>query len=189
MIKTAILLSLFLLAPAALAQGMERRGEVFGSLGGGKAYEDEGLRGNGLTIGGGVGYRLTPRVGIEAQINGMSYERNFSSGVRFEGTVVLTTANLLYHFSTSRVQPYVFGGIGHSYDRRDSQFPGDSLPFKGTAQGFAINFGAGVKIFLNKKYSLRPEWAFGGGTNEGVGTGFEQSIALGRASVAFTYHF
>lgn len=176
-------MSLLLLAPATLAQGMERRAEVFGSLGGGKAYEDEGLRGNGLTIGGGVGYRLTPRVGIEAQVNGMHYRRDFRSGVRFEGTVVLTTANLLYHFSTSRVQPYVFGGIGHSYDRRNSQFPGAPFLPQQTANGYAINFGVGVKIFLNKKYSLRPEWAFGGGTS------FEQSIALGRASLAFTYHW
>jgi hypothetical protein len=189
MIKTAILMTLLLLAPAALAQDMERRAEVFGSLGGGRVYEDEGVRGNGLEIGGGVGYRITPRFSVEGQVSGVSYKRDFRSGVRFEGTAVFVTGDVLFHFSTSKVQPYALFGMGLSHDKRRSQFPGVEFSPQPTVNGLAMRFGAGVKIFLNKKYSLRPEFGFAAGSNEGTNQNFEQFIAVGRASLAFTYHW
>jgi opacity protein-like surface antigen len=187
MIKTVILMSFLLIAPAVLAQNYDSRGEVFGSLGGGKIYDDEGSLGKGLDIGGGVGFRITPKVGVEGQVNRIDYERNFFSGVRFAGTAVFTTANLLYHFSTAKVQPYVVGGVGFVHHENRSRFPeADFLP-KRTANGFATNFGAGLKIFLNKKLSLRPEFrVFLGDT---AGSGVEPPFSLGRASVALSYHW
>jgi opacity protein-like surface antigen len=187
MIKTAILMGLLLLAPAALAQDLERRGEVFGSLGGGKVYDDEGSLGKGFDIGGGVGFRLTPKVGIEGQVNRIDYERNFASGVRFAGTAVFTTANLLYHFSTSKVQPYVVGGVGFMHHENRSRFPENEVLPKRTANSFATSFGGGVKIFLNQKFSVRPEVrVFLGDT---AGSGVEPPFSLGRASLGFTYHW
>lgn len=187
MIRTAILMSLLLLAPAASAQDRERRGEVFGSIGGGKAYDDEGSIGKGLDIGGGVAFRLTPKFAIEAEVNRMEYERNFSSGVRFAGNAVFTTANLLYHFSTSKAQPYVIGGVGFVHHENRSRFPEDGILPKRTTNGFAQNFGAGVKLFVNEKFSIRPEVrVFLGDT---AGSGVEPPFSVGRASVAFTYHW
>jgi opacity protein-like surface antigen len=185
--KLYILLGILLLAPAALAQNQERRGEVFGSLGGAKAYDDEGSIGKGLDIAGGVGFRLTPKVGIEAQVNHFDYERNFASGVRFAGTAVFTTANLLYHFSTSKAQPYVVGGVGFVHHENRTRFPGIEFPGERTTNGFASNFGAGVKIFLNQKISIRPEFrVFIGDT---AGSGVEPPFSVGRASVAVAYHW
>jgi hypothetical protein len=187
MIKTAILMGLLLLAPAALAQDMERRGEVFGSLGGGKAYDDEGSLGKGLDMGGGVGIRLTPNIGIEGQVNRIDYERNLFSGARFAGSAVFSTANLLYHFSKSKAQPYVVGGFGFVHHENRSRFPGDEVLAKRTSNGFATNFGAGVKLFLNKKFSIRPEFRVF--LADAAGSGVEPPFSIGRASVAFTYHW
>jgi opacity protein-like surface antigen len=187
MVKTVILMSFLLIAPATLAQSYDSRGEVFGSIGGGKIYDDEGSLGKGLDIGGGVGFRITPKVGIEGQVNRIDYERNFFSGVRFAGTAVFTTANLLYHFSTEKVQPYLVGGVGFVHHENRSRFPEDNVLPKRTTNGLATNFGAGVKIFLNKKFSVRPEFRiFLGDT---AGSGVEPPFSLGRASVAFSYHW
>jgi opacity protein-like surface antigen len=187
MIKNLNLLCFLLLAPTVLAQNYASRGEVFGSIGGGKTYDDEGSLGSGFDVGGGVGFRLTPRFGVEGQINRLDYKRDFSSGVRFEGTALFTTANVLYHFTTSQAQPYVIGGLGFVHHENRSRFPGDnSLPTR-TSNGFAKNFGAGVKIFLNKKFSLRPEFrVFLGDT---AGSGVEPPFSVGRGSVAFSYHW
>jgi opacity protein-like surface antigen len=187
MMKTALLFTLLFLAPTVLAQDYTSRGEVFGSIGGGKTYDDEGSLGKGLDIGGGVGFRLTPRFGVEGQVNRIDYQRDFDSGVRFEGTAVFTTANVVYHFSTSRAQPYVVGGVGFVHHENRSQFPGDDFLPKRTANGFATNFGAGVKIFLSKNFSLRPEVRVLIGKPEG--NGVEQPFSVGRASLAFSYHW
>lgn len=187
MIKTALLFSFLFIAPTVLGQNFASRGEVFGSIGGGKAYDDEGSLGKGLDIGGGAGFRLTPRLGLEGHVNRIEYKRDFSSGVRFEGTAVFTTANLLYHFSTSRAQPYVVGGVGFVHLENRSRFPEDDFLPKRTANGFATNFGGGVKIFLSKNFSLRPEVRVFIGDTEG--SGVEQPFSVGRASVALSYHW
>lgn len=180
-------MSFLFFAPTVLGQNYAPRGEVFGHLGGGKTYDDEGSLGNGFDIGGGVGFRLTPKFGVEGQVNRIAYKRDFSSGVRFAGTAVFTTANVLYHFSRSQAQPYVVGGVGFVHHENRSRFPEDSFLPKRTSNGFAKNFGAGVKIFLSKNFSLRPEFrVFLGDT---AGSNVEPPFSVGRASVAVSYHW
>jgi opacity protein-like surface antigen len=187
--KALIIIAFLLFVPASLAQSDAPRGEVFGSIGGGKVYDDEGKIGSGVDFGGGVGYRITPKFGIEGQVNAINFKREFFSGVRFEGTAVFTTVNVLYHFSKSKVQPYVLAGYGVSHHRNRSQFPGEPNLPQQTATGLAQNYGAGVKIYLSKTISLRPEVGVFIGSNEGIGTGIEPPISVGRASIAFTYHW
>ena len=52
--------------------------EVFGNIGVGKTYDDEGSLGKGINGGGGIGYRLTDRFGVEAEVNGFRTKRVFS---------------------------------------------------------------------------------------------------------------
>lgn len=180
-------MSFLLIAPAVPAQNHDARAEVFGSIGGGKVYDDEGSLGKGLDIGGGIGFRLTSKLHIEGQVNGIDYERNFASGVRFAGTAIFTTANLRYHFSTAKVQPFIVGGVGFVHHENRSRFLEDNFPTKRTTNGLATNFGGGVEIFLNKKFSIKPEFRiFLGDT---AGSGVEPPFTVGRGSVAFSYHW
>ena len=55
------------------------RAEVFGAIGVGKTGDDEGGLGSGINGGGGIGYRIVRRLGVEAEINGFRTKRTFSS--------------------------------------------------------------------------------------------------------------
>jgi opacity protein-like surface antigen len=187
MMKSVIFLSLLLIAPTVCAQNYTPRGEIFGSVGGGKAYDDEGSIGKGVDFGGGIGYRLTPRFGIEGQVNRISYNRDLPLSARFEGTAVFTTANVLYHFTTSKAQPYVIGGLGFVHHENRARFAEESTTFIRSTNGIATNFGAGVKIFLSKKFSLRPEFrVFIADTK---GSGVEPPFSVWRGSIGFSYHW
>ena len=178
---------LFLLALVASAQTPATRGEVFGSLGGGKAFDDEGGLGGGLDVGGGAGFRITPRFAIEGQVNRIHHRRDFSSGVRFEGIALFTTASLVYHFSESKAQPYVLAGLGVVNFENRSRFPEDGPLPERKSTGFATNFGGGAKLFLNRRVSLRPEFRlFFGDT---AGSGVEPRYCVLRGSVAISYHW
>jgi opacity protein-like surface antigen len=181
------LFCMVILTASALAQTPASRGEVFGSVGGGKAFDDEGGLGSGVDVGGGVGFRITPRFAVEGQVNRIHHKRDFSSGVRFEGIALFTTASVLYHFSDEKAQPYVLAGLGFvNYENR-SRFPEDTVLPKRTSTGFATNFGTGVKLFLNQRVSIRPEFrVFFGDT---AGSGVEPRFCTLRGSVAVSYHW
>ena len=184
-----ILIAIFLVLPAtAFAQDYRAKYEVFGSAGYGVTYDDEGGVGGGLDIGAGFGVRATRKLGFEGSVNRISHLREFAvSGVRFDGTSVFACANALYHFSDSKVQPYVIGGIGvlHHQDR-SSGFGLSGSPL--SASGFAYNFGAGVKVFLSKHVSLRPEFrVFIGDLGKGGGT--EPPVSAARGAVGLGYHW
>src|SRR5215211_3225360 len=104
-----LIICLLAFAPAVFAQDFTPKGEVFGNVGAGKAYDDEGGIGNGLDFGGGIGYRITPKFGVEGYVNSIRHKREFGNGVVFEGTGTFVSANAIYHFSTAKVQPYVIG--------------------------------------------------------------------------------
>jgi len=182
-----LIICFFLTVPTAFAQTASPRGEVFGSVGGGRAYDDEGNIGSGIDFGGGVGFRITPKFGIEGQVNRMIYERGFSSGVLFKGSAVFTTANVIYHFSKEQAQPYVIAGVGFVHHENRSQFPVEPFTIKGSTNGFAFDFGAGIRIFINKQFSLRPEFRVFIG--DAAGSGVESPFSVMRGSLAFSYHW
>ena len=184
-----LLVAVFLLTPAtALAQDYHPKYEVFGSAGYGATYDDEGGIGRGLDLGAGFGVRAIGKLGFEGSVNRISHLRDFAfSGVRFEGTGVFACANALYHFSDSKAQPYVIGGIGLLHHEDRSSGLGPARPPL-SASGFAYNFGAGVKVFVSKHVSVRPDFrVFIGDLRQSAGT--EPPFSLLRGSVGIGYHW
>jgi hypothetical protein len=184
-----ILVTIFLFLPsAAAAQEYDSRWEVFGTLGYGGTWDDEGGIGRGLDVGGGLGLRATRKLGFEGSINRVKHVREFdSSPVRFEGTAVFASANALYHFSESRAQPFVTGGGGAFWhEDRSSGLGPPRAPLE--AGGFVFNFGGGVKVFLGKHVSLRPEFRIFIG-DPGGGGGVEPPFSLMRGSIGVSYHW
>jgi hypothetical protein len=107
----------------------------------------------------GVGGRLHKRFGAEFLGRRIHLDNNKVS-YPFESTVWLFGGNLLYHFSDSKVQPYIFGGGAFLDYHRTSGAP--SLPgeFITDENSFAFNFGGGARAFLSRNIALRPQVSF-----------------------------
>jgi opacity protein-like surface antigen len=178
---------LFLIVPALCAQDYTKKGELYGQIGLGVTYDDEGRIGNGFAAGGGVGYRFTPRLGAEFDINAFRHERNVAAGqILFRGAGQFFTGNLVFHFKTGRVQPYVLAGAGGLlYDNQS--FLGPAKPPQ-TRFGFAGDFGSGVKFFVNEHWSIRPEVRYYTGANPRFGA-IEGPVSNLRVSVGVGYHW
>ena len=88
------------------------------------------------------------------------------------------TANVLYHFLSGRVQPYVLIGAGGWHE------PGDSSPPSGSGYRsrnlLLANAGGGLRIVFNDRWSIRPEYR---GFDVRYGDNFE------RFAVLLGYHF
>jgi len=136
------------------AQNYTRRAEVYGLIGAGVTYDDEGSIGNGIAGGGGIGYRFTKRLGAEFDFNAFHHQRNFSLG-RLTGSGQFYTGNLIFHFTTGRAQPFILVGAGGLHSRLESPFSGILVARESSE--FAGDFGAGVKIFVGERWSIRPE--------------------------------
>lgn len=156
------ILLLLLLALPLSAQQIPRA-DVFGTIGIGKVYDDEGSLGSGLAGGGGVGYRLRKRLGVEAEVNAFRSERDFGQVVapfRFSGFQVM--GNALAHFGPRRAQFYLLGGAGVMGVRNRNRDVSDTK--------FGIGFGVGMKIFASEHIYIRPDLRiFGRGGSNLVG--------------------
>ena len=185
----AIIFAVLILLPSAIfAQEYDSKGEAFINFGRGVTYDDEGSLGSGFNVGGGIGYHLTRKLKIEAEVNRIPFEREFSSGVRTEGTSVFVNANAVYHFSDSRARPYVIGGVGLLHYKNRSDFSAETPPDRSTSNGFAYNFGGGIKGYLTKKLSIRPEVRlYSGNLNRLVRT--EPPLRILQVSVGFGYNW
>ena len=138
--------------PAALACAqISRPTEAYGHAGWGSAWDDEGSIGSGISAGLNIGHRLTPKVAVEGDFNYFRHKREFSFAT-WKGTGAVLTGNLVYHFTSGRVQPYVLVGAGLMMYNPDLTLETDS------STGWAWGFGAGVKGFLTERVSIRPEW-------------------------------
>lgn len=170
------------------AQEYRYRSEIFGTLGYGRASDDEGSLGSGLNGGGGFGFRVSPKFGLELDVNGFRHERKTSPGLLFRGSGVFVTGNALYHFGSGlgRAQPYVVVGAGVLHKRNTSSFD-ESPPLDVSGRGFAMNAGTGVKIFVNRRFSLRPEFRFFWGGAGGLPV-VESPFSILRASLGVAYH-
>lgn len=178
-------LPLLLLLAASLPAQNRGRHEIFGHAGFNKAYDDEGSVGGGLSGGGSFGYRLTPRLAVEIDINALQHERDIAGpDLTFRGNAAFVTGNLAYHFSDSRIQPYVIGGTGFSRYQARGSFENQLVRF--TENGLAINAGGGIKGYITDHIVLRPEIRYySGGTGDIPGLdGFVHSL---RVSVGLGY--
>ncbi len=183
------------------AQNYAYKGEVFGSAAYGRLVRVEDLpQGDGANLGGGAGLRLASTIGIELEFNRMinlklrpapcpTLECVGSAliGVR---SAIIFSANGLYHFSVSRVQPYVVGGIGVlRTERADSLSVGSGTratisQIERRDNGLSISFGAGLKVFVTHKISLRPEFRLYTSSIRS-----RENLNLLRASIGFGYHW
>lgn len=170
---------LALLLLAAPLFGQQRKADVFGMIGTGAVYDDEGSLGRGVTGAGGIGYRLRKRLGVEAEVNVFQSKRDFGQIVppfRHSGLHVM--ANALAHFGPSRAQFYLLGGVGLLHVRNKTRNLSDS--------GFNIGLGFGMKIFATEHVYIRPDFRiFGGGTRQAV----ESPFSMLRIGVGVGYSF
>ncbi|MCI0489223.1 MAG: outer membrane beta-barrel protein [Blastocatellia bacterium] len=188
MVKAILLSIIFLLPAAVMAQDTDSRGEVFINVGRGVIFDDEGFLGSGTSIGGGIGFRLISKLGIEGEVKRIPHFREFPSGVQLRGTAVFININAIYHFSDSRIQPYVTGGAGFLHYRNKSRSPFPDEPFRGepTSNSFAFNMGAGLKGFLTDRVSVRPEFKL---LNSNDVTVVSDKLNIFHFSVALALHW
>jgi hypothetical protein len=142
------------------------RADVFGTIGLGKVYDDEGSLGSGPSGGGGIGYRLRKRLGVEGEINAFRSRRDFASSVSpFQHNGVHLMANFLSHFGPPRAQFYLLGGVGLLHVKNVRRGVSDT--------GFNVGFGLGFKFFATEHIYIRPDLRiFGGGTSQAVESPF-----------------
>jgi opacity protein-like surface antigen len=166
-------------------QAQDRRGgdwnyrvEVFGDVARGGFYNGHHNWGKGLDYGGGVGVRP-----FSGRLRGLGFEvRTARLASESDSAVLpakfrssLVAANGVYHFrGRSRAQAYVLGGVGvvsvaYSRSCYECVFNVDPATGKLTpipwtedihATKAGINLGAGLKIAVHRRVSIRPEILF-----------------------------
>jgi opacity protein-like surface antigen len=168
----------------AFCEDLVRR-EVFGAIGIGKTYDDEGSLGSGLNAGGGFGYRLSQRFALEAEVNGFRTRRDFSSSFApFQANGAHVMGSGLLYLSRGRAQAYLLLGAGLLHVHVKNGF--GELPAGQSGNGFAVNLGGGLKIFMRPHFSLRPELRIYSG---GAGGAVEPPFSDIRISLGVGYHW
>jgi len=161
------------------------RNEIFGAVGIGAAYHDEGSLGSGLNGGGGFGYRLSRRFGLEAEVNAFRTTRDYSSLYPpFQASGVHAMGSGLLYLNRGRAQTYLIFGAGLMHVSNATGFAG-AQPGSST-DGLAANVGAGIKIFVTEHLSLRPEFRIYAGNSRGA---VEPPLGVLRLSLGIGYHW
>jgi len=152
-----------------------RKFEAFGTIG--KIFHPDNLD-DAMDYGGGFGFR--PFSTKSTWMRGWELEFNLSIAPANSDLHTQTryTANVIYHFLSGRVQPYALIGAGGYYEPGDSSPPGGSAY---TSQNqFLTNVGGGVRIVVNDRWSIRPEYR---------GFALRDSDNFARVGVFVGYHF
>lgn len=166
-----LVLVILLLGLPVLGQQVPRT-DVFGVIAHGRLYDDEGKLGSGLSGGGGVGYRLRKRLGVEGEVTGFRSERDFGAGREpFRNSGVFVMGNALAHFGPPRAQFYLLGGAGVANVRNRNSGVSES--------GFAINCGAGFKFFASEHIYVRPDFRIYGKSGGALYTLMRIGIGVG----------
>jgi len=160
-------------AGRAAAQDVHRF-EVFGSIGLSSYADLFGPTSTTANFGGGFGVRpfsakhkVAHRLGLEFEIDTES-QKTFTGGLLSPANhsgdrqQTLFLGDVLYHFTDGRAQPYVLANFGVA-----------SSP----SANFAAGLGGGVKIFVARNVSLRPEFRLAGTMDAAVSA--RGSLALG----------
>ena len=133
------------------------RTEVFGSVGWGRWWDNEGAPAGGVNAGGGIGRRLLPQFAIEGEINAFRGTRGYPGPAplyRARGFHLLGNG-LLYVLRRERTQVFVLLGAGWARSTTENNF-GDYHNSR-SGSGFVANAGTGMKIFVSRHVALRPE--------------------------------
>jgi opacity protein-like surface antigen len=165
--------SVFLLLALPLA-AQQRRVDVFGLVGVGATYDDEGSLGKGIAAAGGIGYRLTRRFGVEGEVNAFQSKRDFGQIVPpFQHSGAHVMANALVHFGPQRSQFYLLGGVGLVHVKNKTSDRSDDA--------FNLGFGFGFKFLARERVYIRPDFRiFSGSTNRAAESPFSMlRVAIG----------
>lgn len=163
-IKTAVFISIINIVSVIEipAQGTDYRKEVFGNIGYGKIYDDETNLGGGVGVGGGFGYRFTRRLGVDFEVNSLNHNRD--AGVwEFDGRALTAGAGFQVHFlPESPAQPFIRAGLvwaryEANFESRVAEVP--PIPnISYTQNVFGPEVGGGIRFFIGKRWSVRPEF-------------------------------
>jgi hypothetical protein len=169
------------------AQEYQNRSEVFGSIGYSSVSDDEGSLGGGISGGGGAGLRLTPRFGIEFDVNTLRNRRTTSgNSLEFVGHGFLASGSGLLYLRRGRVQPYLAFGVGVLHYTSDNRFS-DAPRVSRSGTGVAANAGLGTLFFVTPHVSLRPDLRMIAGS-AGSTQVIEGPVML-RTSFGLGYHW
>jgi hypothetical protein len=175
-------------------------GEVFGTVGWGKFMHGDSPLGDGFLLDTGFGIRPFKEtfrgLGFEFHYSHLDFDYNPVTEISKTGTFDAFTGNVLYHFGSSKTQPFVGFGMGVLAADYRERILSEILDAGGNivqsewrssevrASHFAIRFSAGIKIALIEHFSLRPEVLF---LDTTPGKGFNWG-GLG-ATVGAAYHW
>jgi len=107
----------------AHAEGTDPRIAFQGSLGWGQTWSDESRLGGGIGLETSVEFRVLRKLGLQLGVSRYSHDRSFDSNVRFSGESLTFSGDVLYHFSGTRAQPYLLGGVAAVQSRNRTSFP------------------------------------------------------------------
>lgn len=166
-----LLVMIVLNIPAELrAQDYQYKGEVYALAGIGGMLDDETNLGQGLVVGGGVGYRFHRRWGVSFDVSRNEHHRDFGTNLQAEGHAVLVGGSAQFFFRPeTSAQPYLRAGVNYARYRGTFRFKGSTLPGglpvpgiveTGSQAFFGPDFGCGVRLFVTRKLSIRPEVRF-----------------------------
>lgn len=171
-VLTAAVLLAVLTARVAQAQERDPRLALQGSLGWGEAWSDESRLGGGTSLEASVEVRVLRKLGMQFSISRYSHDRTFPypSNVRFSGDSLMFSGDLLYHFSGTRVQPFLLGGVALVRTQNRSSFPvfaydgwllvprqiGEQV-LESSEDGLGLTFGGGVELPLGRSLAIRTE--------------------------------
>lgn len=150
---------LCLIAGRSEGQELDRRLEVFGGAGVTHVGADEGSRGTGATFVGGVGLVVSPRVSIEGEAQQARHERSIAGGP-LKGTSTGVFGDVVLHSAASRTALFVMGSAGVLNSKTTHVYPssaGSTTTVRANDTGFAWGGGAGGRVFITPRVSLRAQ--------------------------------
>ena len=126
----------------------EKNFEAFGTVG--MIFYPTYVADTGMDYGGGFGFR--PFTTKSTWMRGWELQFNLSIAPANSDIHTQTryTANVLYHFLSGRVQPYALIGAGGYYESGGAGYT--------SRNQFLSNAGGGVRILVNDRWSIRPEF-------------------------------
>src|SRR5262249_52087102 len=103
---------LFTAAPLA-AQPVPTRIDAAGRVAYAKTWAEEGSMGRGLSVGGDVSFRVTPRIGLGVRIERTHNFRDAADGAFIvDGDSTLVSGEARFRFGRGTIQPILHAGYG-----------------------------------------------------------------------------
>jgi hypothetical protein len=163
-VVVGLLMAATLWPARASAQSSDARAYVLLGGGIGSLSDDEGGLGNGLAVGGALGWWLSDTVAIEGALTRIRHQRTGSLAWRGTPLTVMARVIKMWGTSTSRARAFAGGGGGYiryTGTRTDTVFDapniGRTIEQEWRVQGLALEGGGGVHINVTRHVLVRPE--------------------------------